>query len=80
MSWKPIDVAPRDGTVLAVAFRSPMTGAVSVSGAWWEEGAWRRQSVDQEEEEACKDVPFAWIELPADIDPGRRRARAADLQ
>ena len=36
MSWKPIDIAPRDGTRIVIAYRSPVTDEVCVSVSWWD--------------------------------------------
>ena len=63
MSWKPIDLAPRDGSAIVVAFRSPLTDEVVVSVARCVSGAWRRQS-NSGEMEASGDVAFAWLPLP----------------
>jgi hypothetical protein len=63
MSWKPIDLAPRDGSPIVVAFRSPLTEQVSVYVARWTSGAWMRESAAGEVESAG-DVAFAWTHLP----------------
>lgn len=65
MSWKPIDLAPRDGTLIVVAYRSPMTSQVSVFASKWELTAWAREST-RGDFETCADVAFAWIDLPGD--------------
>jgi hypothetical protein len=62
MSWKPIDLAPRDGSAIVVAFRSPLTSEVVVSASRWN-GGWVRQS-PAGEVEANGDVAFAWVPLP----------------
>ncbi len=64
MSWKPIDLAPRDGSSIVVAFRSPLTAEVVVSVARCVQGGWVRQSLTGEEIEAQGDVAFAWTALP----------------
>jgi hypothetical protein len=63
MSWKPIDLAPRAGARIVVAFRSPMTGQVSVFAARWGNGAWEREST-RGDFETTGDVAFAWCDLP----------------
>lgn len=63
MSWKPIDLAPRDGSLLVVAFRSPLSGQVSVFVARWTSEGWVLQS-SAGELEASGDVAFAWTQLP----------------
>ncbi len=66
MSWKPIDLAPRDGSRIVVAFRSPVDGEVSASVAWWEGAAWERETLTGDEAPAGGEVAFAWIDLPED--------------
>ncbi len=64
MSWKPIDLAPRDGSAIVVAFRSPLTSEVVVSVSRCNNGgAWVRQSPGGDVE-AAGDVAFAWVPLP----------------
>ena len=63
MIWKPIDLAPRDGSAIVVAFRSPLTSEVVVSVSRSQHGGWVRQS-PAGEIEASGDVAFAWIPLP----------------
>jgi hypothetical protein len=63
MSWKPIDLAPRDGSQIVVAFRSPLTDEVVVSVSRCLNGGWMRQSTGGEVE-ANGDVAFAWLPLP----------------
>lgn len=63
MSWKPIDLAPRDGSPIVVAFRSPLTSEVVVSVSHCRNGGWVRQS-PVGEIEANGDVAFAWVPLP----------------
>jgi len=63
MSWKPIDLAPRDGSPIVVAFRSPLTNEVVVSVSRGVSGGWVRESAAGEVE-ANGDVAFAWIPLP----------------
>lgn len=63
MSWKPIDLAPRDGSAIVVAFRSPLTNEVVVSVSRCRHGAWLRQS-PAGEVEASGDVAFAWTPMP----------------
>jgi hypothetical protein len=65
MTWKPIDIAPRDGSRLIVAFRSPMSGACSAFVSVWSDSAWQREST-RGDLEPSGDVAFAWIELPED--------------
>jgi hypothetical protein len=65
MSWKPIDIAPRDGSRIVVAFRSPMTGAISAFVSRWAETAWEQEST-RGDYDATGDVAFAWIDLPGD--------------
>ena len=64
MSWKPIDIAPRDGTRIVIAYRSPVTDEVCVSVSWWEdEEGW--QSDGEDEPELMEGlVPFAWVNFP----------------
>jgi hypothetical protein len=64
MSWKPIDLAPRDGSSIVVAFRSPLTAEVVVSVSRCVRGAWLLLSPTGEEVEAQGDVAFAWTSLP----------------
>ncbi len=63
MSWKPIDLAPRDGAAIVVAFRSPLTHEVAVSMARYRDGAWVRHS-PAGEVEAAGEVAFAWVNPP----------------
>lgn len=63
MSWKPIDLAPRDGSPIVVAFRSPLTNEVVVSVSRCVQGGWVRQSATGEVE-AAGDVAFAWLPMP----------------
>jgi L-aminopeptidase/D-esterase-like protein len=63
MSWKPIDLAPRDGSTIVVAYRSPLTSEVVVSVSRARNGGWVRQSTAGEVE-VSGDVAFAWIPLP----------------
>ena len=63
MSWKPIDLAPRDGSAIVVAYRSPLTNEVVVSVSHCRNGGWVRQSAAGEVE-ANGDVAFAWVPLP----------------
>jgi len=65
MSWKPIDIAPRNGTRIVVAFRSPMSGDVSAFVSRWADTAWERENTHGDFE-ASGDVAFAWIDLPKD--------------
>ena len=70
MSWKPVDLAPRDGSPIVVAFRSPLTSEVVVSVARCVGGSWLRQSLAGEVE-ASGDVAFAWTHLPSEeLDAG----------
>jgi hypothetical protein len=64
MSWKPIDLAPRDGSAIVVAFRSPLTQEVVVSVSRCQNSGWVRQSPAGDEIEASGDVAFAWVPLP----------------
>ncbi len=63
MSWRPIDLAPRDGSQIVVAFRSPLTSEVVVAVSRYRHGAWMRQSPSGEIE-ASGDVAFAWVPMP----------------
>jgi hypothetical protein len=63
MTWKPIDLAPRDGSLLVVAFRSPLSGQVSVFVARWTKDGWVLES-SAGEVGANGDVAFAWTALP----------------
>jgi hypothetical protein len=63
MSWKPIDLAPRDGSAIVIAYRSPLTSEVVVSVSRARNGGWVRQSAAGEVE-ASGDVAFAWVPLP----------------
>ena len=65
MSWRPIDLAPRDGARIVVAFRSPMTGLVSAFVSRWGDNAWERETTHGDYE-TTGEVAFAWIELPAE--------------
>lgn len=64
MSWKQIDLAPRDGSAIVVAFRSPLTSEVVVSVSRCRNGGWVRQSATGDDVEANGDVAFAWVPLP----------------
>ena len=64
MSWKPIDLAPRDGSAIVVAYRSPLTSEVVVSVSRSRNGAWIRQAPSGDDIEANGDVAFAWVPLP----------------
>jgi hypothetical protein len=66
MSWKPIDLAPRDGTRIVVAFRSPVDGEVTASVAWFVGSSWERETIAGDEVDVAGEVAFAWIELPQD--------------
>jgi hypothetical protein len=67
MSWKPIDLAPRDGSEIVAAFRSPLTGDVSVGVVRWKRGAWaQREETDLDV--GVTGVAFAWTELPAQLE------------
>jgi hypothetical protein len=63
MSWRPIDLAPRDGSLIVVAFRSPLSGQVSVFVTRWTKEGWVHEST-YGEVEANGDVAFAWTTLP----------------
>ena len=63
MSWKPIDLAPRDGSAIVVAYRSPLTSEVVVAVSHCRHGIWVREGPIGEIE-AGGDVAFAWIPLP----------------
>ena len=63
MSWKPIDLAPRDGSAIVVAFRSPLTNEVVVSVSHCRHGVWLREAPTGEIE-ASGDVAFAWVPMP----------------
>jgi hypothetical protein len=63
MSWKPVDLAPRDGSLIVVAFRSPLSGQVSVFVTRWADGAWVHESAAGDME-TTGDVAFAWTPLP----------------
>jgi hypothetical protein len=62
MSWKPIDLAPRDGSKIAVAFRSPLSDEITVAVAQYIVEEWVRTPLP--ETAAKGDVAVAWIELP----------------
>ncbi len=65
MGWKPIDIAPRDGRRIVVAYRSPTTESVFVSVSRWNTpGGWEGEAVDGEVEVVAGQTPFAWTELP----------------
>jgi len=66
MGWKPIDIAPRDGSRIVVAFRSPVDGEVSASVSFWAVDCWERETVTGDEVEAGGAVAFAWTDLPED--------------
>ena len=63
MGWKPIDIAPRGGARIVVAFRSPMTGQVSAFVSRWGENAWERETT-RGDYETTGEVAFAWTDLP----------------
>ena len=65
MGWKPIDIAPRNGARIVVAYRSPVTDEVSVSVSWWnDKEGWEEESPSGESVPMKGLVPFAWTELP----------------
>ena len=65
MTWKPIDIAPRDGTAIVVAFRSPISGDVFVAlSRWSAKGGWLGEQPDGEWAVVAGQTPFAWIDLP----------------
>ncbi len=66
MSWRPIDLAPRDGADIVVAFRSSLTGEVSAAVVCWKNGTWER-GADADIASVVTDVAFAWIELPVGL-------------
>jgi hypothetical protein len=63
MSWRPIDLAPRDGSLIVVAFRSPLSGQVSAFVTRWTQDGWVHDS-SAGEVAANGDVAFAWTALP----------------
>ncbi len=64
MSWRPIDLAPRDGALIVVAFRSPLSGQVSVFVTRWTREGWVHETSSGVEIAANGDVAFAWTALP----------------
>ncbi len=67
MSWRPIDLAPRDGSLIVVAFRSPLSGQVSVFVTRWTKEGWVHDS-SYGEVATTGDVAFAWTAMPeADV-------------
>ena len=65
-AWKPIDLAPRDGRRIVIAYRSPISDDVSVFvSRWSEDGEWEGEGVLGELEPTAGLVPFAWTEMPA---------------
>lgn len=62
MSWRPIDLAPRDGSLIVVAFRSPLSGQVSAFVTRWTKEGWVHESASGEV--PAGDVAFAWTALP----------------
>ena len=62
--WKPIDLAPRDGTVIVVAYRSPTTGGVFVAASCWARRGWEAVSELGEPADVSGQTPFAWTHLP----------------
>ena len=63
--WRPIDIAPRDGTPIVVAYRSPITGAVFVAVSRWRTSGWEASADPDEPRDVGGQTPFAWIALPA---------------
>ena len=63
MSWRPIDLAPRDGSLIVVAFRSPLSAQVSVFVTRWTKEGWVHEST-YGDVAATGDVAFAWTALP----------------
>ena len=63
MTWRPIDLAPRDGSLIVVAFRSPLAGQVSVFVTRWTQEGWVHES-SAGEIAANGEVAFAWTTLP----------------
>jgi hypothetical protein len=63
MTWKPIDVAPRDGETIVLALRSPLSEEVMVCTARWGASGWEPTSTSNRASLAGE-VPFAWTEVP----------------
>jgi hypothetical protein len=63
MTWKPIDVAPRDGETIVLALRSPLSDEITVCTARWGHGGWEPASASNRASLAG-DVPFAWTPVP----------------
>ena len=63
--WKPIDLAPRDGTEIVVAYRSPITGSVFVAMSRWRRAGWEALSDLDDQQDVSGLTPFAWIEPPS---------------
>ena len=63
-AWKPIDVAPRDGTVIVVAYRSPTDGAVFVASSRWRPTGWEVAIDDGDGPDVSGQTPFAWTDPP----------------
>jgi hypothetical protein len=60
-------LAPRDGSLIVVAFRSPLSGQVSVFVTRWTREGWVHES-SYGDVAASGDVAFAWTSLPeADV-------------
>ena len=64
MGWKPIDLAPRDGTAIVVAYRSPTDGSVFVVLSRWRPSGWEADGSLGEAADVRGQTPFAWIEPP----------------
>ena len=63
-AWKPIDLAPRDGRKIVIAFRSPISDDVSVAASCWRDGGWEGDDIQGDPETFAGLVPFAWTEMP----------------
>jgi hypothetical protein len=63
MTWKPIDIAPRDGEAIVLALRSPLTDDVRVCLARWGKDGWTPAS-PSDRVSLAGEVAFAWTHPP----------------
>ena len=62
--WKPIDLAPRNGTPIVVAYRSPTDGTLFVALSRWRPSGWEALPALGDAPDVRGQTPFAWITPP----------------
>lgn len=62
VDWRPIETAPRNGTLIVVAYRDGFTGTMEVANTCWdyEKNKWK----DFVSNEYAKDIVTHWLPLP----------------